>query len=288
MSKTILITGTSTGFGKLAAIKLAEEGYSVIAAMRNIETKNAEAAKELNAIDNIEVVELDVTSEASVQAAVAKTLKKYGSIDVYINNAGVTGLGVVEAFSIDNMKNMFDTNLWGTVRGYQAVLPSMRANKSGLIINVSSGLGLFSAPYIVPYNMSKFAIQGLTEGIRHEIKPFGIETVTILPGPFPTEIAGKTGFGADKEDIMEAYGTHGVDSIQEFGGNMFGKIEEYKMDPQEIADALSELIAMKPGTRPTETVVNRIGEGVEKEFSEIKADYYQRLMKNHAWDKFVK
>lgn len=255
--------------------------------MRNVENKNAEVAKELNAIDNIEVVELDVTSEASVQAAVAQTLKKYGKIDVYINNAGVVGLGVVEAFSIDTMKNLFDTNLWGTVRGYQAVLPSMRANKSGLIINVSSGLGVFSAPFIVPYNMSKFAIEGLTEGIRYEIKPFGIETVSLQPGPFPTEIAGKTGFSADNDAITEAYGEFGLGRIQEFGGNMFGKIEEYKTNPQEVAEAIAELVEMKAGTRPNVKIVNRISEGVEEEYAALKPDFYQREMKNLAWDKFV-
>lgn len=287
MSKTILITGTSSGFGKLAAITLAWQGHSVIAAMRNIEGSNAEAAKELNSLDNIEVVEIDVTNEASFQSAVANTLKKYGVIDVLINNAGVVGMGVLESFSIDLMKKLFDTNLWGMVRGYQAVLPSMRDNKSGLIINVSSGLGLFSGPYTVPYNMSKFAIQGLTEGIRQEIKQFGIETVTVLPGPFPTDVVTKGGFGADREDIIEAYGTQEGEKMQDFGGNMFGKIDEYKMDPQEVADSIAELIAMKAGTRPTETVVNRIGEGVEQEFADSKHDYYQKIMTNLGWGKFV-
>ena len=287
MSKTILITGTSSGFGKLTAIKLAGQGHSVIAAMRNIETSNAAVAQELNAIDNIEVVEIDVTNEVSLNNAVANTLKKYGSIDVLVNNAGVVGMGVLESFSVELMKRLFDTNLWGMVRGYQAVLPSMRANKSGLIINVSSGLGIFSGPYTVPYNMSKFAIQGLTEGIRQEIRQFGIESVTVLPGPFPTDVVMKTGFGPDREDIIEAYGAQEGDKMQEFGGNMFGKIEEYKMDPQEVADAIAELIDMKAGTRPTETVVNRIGEGVEQEYADLKHNYYQKLMDNLGWKKFV-
>src|SRR3954471_10716937 len=112
MSKTILITGTSSGFGKLMALDLAGKGHTVIAAMRSIATKNAGIAKELGAISNIEVVEMDVTSEASVNAAVEATVKKHGQIDVLVNNAGITGFGLFEATSIDQMKNIFEVNLW--------------------------------------------------------------------------------------------------------------------------------------------------------------------------------
>lgn len=287
MSKTILITGTSSGFGKLMAVTLAKEGNSVIAGMRNIKTSNAEAAKELNALDNVEVVDLDVSHDDSVNAAVQKVLKKYGHIDVLINNAGVVGFGVAEATSVDQMKRLFETNLWGMVRGYQAVLPAMRQQKSGLIINTSSGLGLFSGPYTVPYNMSKFAIQGLTEGIRQEVRRFGIETVTILPGPFPTEVTSKQGFGPDRQDIVDAYGQEEADALQRFGGNMFAKMQEYKADPQEVADAVKKLVAMAPGTRPFETVVNRIGEGVEQAFADSKHRFYKDTMTNLGWADFI-
>uniref|UniRef100_UPI00131C9A6D SDR family NAD(P)-dependent oxidoreductase n=1 Tax=Pedobacter sp. L105 TaxID=1641871 RepID=UPI00131C9A6D len=115
MSKTILITGTSSGFGKLMALDLAKKGNRVIAAMRNITTKNADIAKELGVIPNIEVVEMDVTSTASVNAAVETTVKKYGQIDVLVNNAGITGFGLFEATSIEQMKNIFEVNVWGSV-----------------------------------------------------------------------------------------------------------------------------------------------------------------------------
>jgi NAD(P)-dependent dehydrogenase (short-subunit alcohol dehydrogenase family) len=286
MSKIILITGTSTGFGRLFTQTLAKEGHRVIAAMRGVNGKNAASAKELNALENVEVVEMDVTSEISVNAAVQTTLKKYGHIDILVNNAGVVGFGILEAVSIEQMKNLFEVNLFGLVRTYQAVLPSMRERKAGLIVNITSGFGLFAAPFVVPYNMSKFGAEALTEGIRHELRPFNIETVSILPGPFPTEIAGKAGFGPDKQDVVDAYGPDTMKSLEEFGGIMSGKIEEYKMNNQEVADALSTLVNMKDGTRPFQTVVNRIAEGVDQEYADSKQPYKDGMMKNMGWGNF--
>src|ERR1700754_481795 len=280
MQKTILITGTSTGFGKLTTITLANDGHSIIAAMRGVNGKNAEAAKELGALPNVEVVEMDVTIDNSVKTAIDYALKKYGRIDVLINNAGVAGFGIFEGTSIDHMKNIFEVNLFGIVRTYQAVLPSMRERRSGLIVNISSGFGLFATPFVVPYQMTKFAIEALTEGVRQEVKKYGIETVSVLPGPFPTEIAGKTGFGADKPEIIEDYGTETQQAFGQFGAIMFGKIEEFKADPQEVADGILKLINMEDGTRPYQTVINRIGCGVEQQFVNAKQSYREKLMMN--------
>src|SRR5580700_2793251 len=119
MSKTIFITGTSTGFGKLTAVTLAKAGHSVIAGMRGINGRNEAAAKELAALPNIEVVEIDVTSDASVKTAFEKMLAKYGNIDVLINNAAVSGFGLLEAYSINQVKNMFEVNFFGVLRTYQ-------------------------------------------------------------------------------------------------------------------------------------------------------------------------
>lgn len=132
MSKTIFITGTSTGFGKLTALTLADAGHSVIAGMRNTNDKNAAAAKELGAVKNIEVVDIDVTDDASVNKAVEKVITKYGKIDVLINNAAVSGFGLLEGYSIDQVRKMFDVNVYSVLRMYQAVLPSMRKEKTDL------------------------------------------------------------------------------------------------------------------------------------------------------------
>jgi NAD(P)-dependent dehydrogenase (short-subunit alcohol dehydrogenase family) len=283
VSKTILITGTSSGFGKLTTITLAGKGYSVIAGMRGVNGQNADAAKELNAIANVEVVELNVTDENSVNTAVAHILNKYGTIDVLVNNAGVAGFGLFEATEVETIKSMFDVNVFGVMRVYQAVLPAMRKNRSGLIINVSSGLGILSSPYLAPYAATKFAIEGLTEGIRHEVKEYGIETVTVLPGSFPTDITGKQGFGADRPAVIEAYGNAAQKSLENFGGIMFGKMAEYASDPQQVADSILELIDMKKGTRPFQTVVNPVAGEIEQAFANSKLAVKEVWLEKMGW-----
>jgi NADP-dependent 3-hydroxy acid dehydrogenase YdfG len=151
MNKLILITGTSTGFGKLMTITLAAAGHTVIAGMRGTTGKNATVARELAALPNVDVVELDVTSDESVQQAVVYALAKYGRIDVLVNNAGVTGFGLVEAYSLDRVREMFEVNFYGVLRTYQAVLPTMRQAKRGLVINLTTGASGFSLPFMVPY-----------------------------------------------------------------------------------------------------------------------------------------
>lgn len=283
----ILITGTSSGFGKLMALDLAKKGYRVIAAMRNKATKNAGIALELGALPNIEVVEMDVTSTESVNAAIEATVKKYGQIDVLVNNAGITGFGLFEATSIEQMKYIFEVNLWGTVRNIVAVLPSMREHRSGLIINITSGLGLITAPYLGPYNGSKWAIEGITETLRYEVKDFGIETVTLQPGAYPTGISDKPEHGVDLPEITEAYGTKALEKIQKFGGIMYEKIDEYKMDPQEIADAITKLVEMQSGTRPFYTTVNRVTDNLEQEYADKKTPYNQEWLKRMGWGEWL-
>jgi len=283
MSKTILITGTSSGFGKLTALTLASEGNSVIAGMRDIKGKNAAAAEELNAIANVEVVELDVTDDNSVNTAIEYTLKKYGVIDVLVNNAGVAGFGLFEATEVETIKRMFDVNLFGLVRTYQAVLPSMRKNRSGLVINISSGLGILSSPFLVPYAATKFAVEAMTEGIRHEVKDYGIETVTLLPGSFPTEVSTKQGFGADKPEVVESYGDETQRSLEKFGSIMFGKMAEYASDPQQVADNVLMLVNMKKGTRPYQTVVNPVAGEIEQAFADSKLAVKEVWLEKMGW-----
>ena len=287
MSKIILITGTSSGFGKLTALTLAQKGHRVIAGMRNKTTKNAGIAQELDAVPNIDVVDMDVTSTESVNAAVDATVKKYGSIDVLVNNAGVTGFGLFEATSIDRMKTIFEVNVWGTVRSSLAVLPSMREHGSGLIINITSGLGLIAAPYLAPYNGSKWAIEGITETLRYEIQGHGIDVVTLQPGAYPTGISEKPEYGADRDDITAAYGRDAGEKIQAFGTIMYEKIEAYKMNPQEIADAVTRLVEMESGTRPFYTTVNRVTDNLEQTYADTKTPYREEWLKRMGWEQWL-
>jgi NAD(P)-dependent dehydrogenase (short-subunit alcohol dehydrogenase family) len=274
MKKIIFITGTSTGFGKLTAITLAKAGHTVIAGMRDIKGKNEAVAKELAALPNIDVVEIDVTSDTSVKTAFETTLKKHGKIDVLVNNAGVAGFGLLEAFSIDQIRKMFEVNFYGVVRTYQAVLPAMRAAKNGLIINLTSGASGHTLPFMVPYLASKFGVESITEGLQDELSEYGIENVSIQPGVFPTEMNNgvKAGVQSDKAEITTAYGEAAANKFNAIGTALFGKMAQFDMDPQQIADGILNLINMEKGTRPLRYPIDPIAQGTDLEFINARRD----------------
>ncbi|WP_426670375.1 SDR family oxidoreductase [Mucilaginibacter sp. McL0603] len=273
MSKTIFITGTSTGFGKLTAITLAKAGHSVIAGMRGVNGKNEDAAKELSALSNIEVVEIDVTSDTAVKEAFEKVLTKYGHIDVLVNNAAVSGFGLLEGYSINQVKAMFEVNFYGVLRTYQAVLPAMRKAKNGLIINLTSGASGHTLPFMIPYLASKFGVESITEGLQDELSEYGIENVSIQPGVYPTEMnnGNKAGVHADKADIIAEYGDAAAQKFNALGTALFSKMAEFKMDPQTIADGILELVNMKTGSRPLRFPLDAVAQGTDQEFIDARA-----------------
>lgn len=280
MSKVIFITGTSTGFGKLTTITLANAGHTVIAGMRDIKGKNADVAKELAAVPNVDVTEIDVTDDASVTRAFEQTLAKYGNIDVLVNNAAVSGFGLLEAYSIDKIRQMFEVNFYGVIRTYQAVLPAMRKAKSGLIINITSGASGHTLPFMVPYLASKFAVESITEGIQDELKQFGIENVSIQPGVYPTEMnnGSKAGVYADKAAIAKEYDPVATEHFNAMGAALFGKMEAFKMNPQTIADGILELVNMKAGTRPLRFPLDAVAQGTDIEFINARAEIKERWL----------
>jgi len=275
MTKTIFITGTSTGFGKLTAITLSKAGHNVIAGMRATNDKNKSAAEELSSFPNIEVVEIDVTDDLSVQTAFQKVLNKYEKIDVLVNNAGLSGFGLVEAFSIDQIKRFFEVNFYGIIRTYQAVLPSMRAAKNGLVINLTSGASGHSLPFMGPYLASKFSVEAITESLQDELKQFNIENVTIQPGVYPTEMnnGSKTGNNADYPEVAKTYDPVASEMFNAIGAGLFGKMQEFNMDPQTIADGILELINMPSGARPLRFPLDAIAEGTDIAFINSRAEH---------------
>lgn len=282
MKKTIVITGTSTGFGKRMAITMAKEGHNVVAGMRGSKNKNAIVAAELNNITNIEVVDMDLLSDNSVNKAIEYTLNKYGRIDVLVNNAAVSGFGLFEAFSIDQIKNMFEINFYGVVRTYQAVLPSMRKNKSGLIINITSGASGHTLPFMVPYLASKFGVESITEGIQDELAEFNIDNVSIQPGVYPTEINSKAGVHANLPEVAAAYGEGATRKFEALGKALFGKMETFKMDPQAIADGVLKLVNMDQGKRPLRYPIDAIAQGTDLEFIESRAAIKAKWLSKYA------
>ncbi|MFN4217917.1 MAG: SDR family oxidoreductase [Candidatus Bipolaricaulia bacterium] len=182
MSQIALITGSSSGIGLATALYLARRGYTVWATMRNLE--KAPALKAIIARDQlpIEIAQLDVCDDDSVKSAVAQIVQKSGRIDVLVNNAGYGLRGAVEEVSLDEWEKQFETNFFGVIRVTQAVLPQMRVQRLGAIVNISSVLGRFAIPFSGPYTSSKFALEGLTETLRYELAPWNIKVVLIEPG----------------------------------------------------------------------------------------------------------
>jgi NAD(P)-dependent dehydrogenase (short-subunit alcohol dehydrogenase family) len=283
MKKVIVITGTSTGFGTLMAKTLAAEGHHVIATMRNVTTSNAEQAKALESLPNIEVLELDVTSDDSAENAVRLVLDKYKKIDVLINNAAVYGTGLLEAYSLPQVQRMFDVNVFGLLRVNNLVLPGMRAQKDGLIINITSATGRVSPPFQAPYNASKFAIEGLIESSNAELIGKGIETIVIEPGAFNTELWQKAGVHADLADVTESYGEETAEMNRSIGSFFTAAIAKHQPDPQAIADAALKLVNMEKGTRPLRTPVDLMGNGLDIEYNDATTEIKGRWLAQYGF-----
>ena len=184
-----LITGCSSGFGKLAALEFARRGNQVFATMRNTSKDGPLRAEAEAAGVSVDVVRLDVNDRQSVEAAVAEVAKRAGQIDVLVNNAGIDTGGPVEDFDDDEVAAVFETNVFGVIRTTRAVLPHMRAQGSGTIVTVGSLAGKVSAPYGGIYSASKHAVEALCDALYYELHPFGIRVVLIEPGGFETEIS---------------------------------------------------------------------------------------------------
>ncbi len=249
--KSILITGCSTGFGRLAAEHFARLGGKVFATMRNLPRPEATELQQLAASDDLDitVLELDVLSDEQVNAAVAKAEELAGgALDVVVNNAGISYGGPVEIQDMEATKHTFDTNVFGPQRLHRAALPAMREAKSGLIINVSSQLGRVIAPSYGMYSPTKFALEAMSEGLAYELVPHGIEVTVIEPGGYPTMIWSNANTNSinllDRSD-----GTHtaGYPALVDRLGKRTGG---GSTDPMDVPRAMAKVIAMPAGTRP--------------------------------------
>ncbi len=253
MAKTVLVTGASTGFGRLTAEMLAAAGCNVIAAMRSPTTKNREHALALRKL-GVSVCELDVTDDDSVEQAVAAIAADAGRIDVLVNNAGIASAGVSEAFTARELAALFDVNVFGVHRMMRAVLPLMRDRKDGLIINVGSILGRVTFPFFGHYGASKFAVEAMTDSYRYEVSQFGIDVCLVQPSAYPTQMYGSAMQPADIEAV-ESYGEIGkipAAMFEQFSTMLSG---DDAPDPQDVAKAIGELIKTKKGARPERVVV---------------------------------
>ena len=186
MDKVALVTGSSSGIGFETSLALARNGYHTFATMRNL-GKDEKIKQIIEKEDlSIEILELDVDSEESVNRAIKTVSEKKGRIDVLVNNAGYGMWGTVEDVSIDEFKEQFETNFFSIIRLIQKVAPIMRKQSSGNIVNISSVAGRIGFPVSPAYISSKFALEGLSESLRFELMPFGINVIIIEPGVIKT------------------------------------------------------------------------------------------------------
>ena len=256
--KSILITGSSSGFGRLGAEHYARLGAKVFATMRNLPRSEADELTAL-AIEeglDITVIEIDVTSDEQVEAGVAAALEATGdTLDVLINNAGISTSGPIEVQDIDATKLLFETNVYGPHRMARAVLPAMRAAKSGHIFNVSSQLGRVMIPGFGQYSPTKFALEAMSEQMAYEVVQHGIEVTIIQPGGYPTRIWQNQAplSGALKEragdERLAAYPNMTANMGASGGGGG-------DTDPMDVPRAIVEVLGLPAGMRPLRRAVH--------------------------------
>jgi NADP-dependent 3-hydroxy acid dehydrogenase YdfG len=281
MSKTILITGASSGFGRDTAETLFRAGHTVYASMRGAQGKNREAAETLRKL-GIKTVELDVSDDASVEAGVKKVLAEAGKIDVLVNNAGIASVGVTEAFTAEQAKVIFDTNVIGLLRVTRAVLPAMRQKGDGLIINIGSVLGRVTFPFLGIYGASKFAVEALTDSLRYEVSQLGVEVVEVQPSGYPTNFFANIQTPAGIE-VTKSYGE--VGQIPDVMFKTFMSMFESKNapNPHDVAEAVARLVGQSKGSRATRTVVGTAygSDKVNEDVAPVQAKAVEALGLSH-------
>jgi len=198
MAKTILITGSSTGIGRETALHFFKKGWNVVATMRNPEKRETELHK-----TKIDLVHLDVLDISSIRKAIRFTLDKYGKIDVFVNNAGYAVRGAFELSTSEQIEKQYDTNVFGLMGAVREILPVLRKQKHGTIINVASIGGRITIPFYSIYNSTKWAVEGFSEGLHHELKPFNIKVKIIEPGLIKTDFYDRSMVNTVNENIKD-------------------------------------------------------------------------------------
>ncbi len=261
--QVVLITGSSTGFGRLFVDTLARKGHTVFATMRDPAGRNAQNASEIRALAEkdslpIYVLELDVTDDASVERAVDAAVAKAGGIDVAINNAGYALTGLAEAVTTEQAQRLMDTNFFGPVRVNRAVLPHMRRQRSGVLMHISSAAGRVVAPAMGFYCASKFALEALAESYSYELAAQGIESVIVEPGQYETPVFGNMVTAADQART-NTYG-----AVKEIPAKVNAALSSTAGNAQEVADAVLRIIETPAGEKQLRYLVSPQSFGVDE------------------------
>lgn len=287
MKKTILITGASSGFGRLTAEALAKAGHTVYASMRETTGRNAPEAAKIAAFSqeqgvDMRTVELDVLSQDSVDKAVAQVIAESGRIDVLIHNAGHMVFGPAEAFTPEQYAQLYDINVLSTQRVNRAVLPHLRAQQQGLVVWVSSSSSAGGTPpYLAPYFAAKAAMDALAVQYARELSRWGVETSIIVPGAFTggTNHFAHSGRPADEARAAE----YDAGPYAGFGGQVqkaFAEIVPADADASLVADAIVEVVGTPFGKRPFRVHIDPAQDGADVGFTvldRLRAEMLHRV-----------
>ena len=286
MSKTIIITGASSGFGAMTARTLADAGDTVYAGMRDTAGRNAAAVADLDAYAadhsvTLRAVEMDVASQASVDAAIKQVISDTGRLDVVVHNAGHMVLGPAEAFTVEQVAEIYDVNVLSTQRVNRAALPHLRAQRDGLLVWVGSSSSRGGTPpYLAPYFAAKAAEDALAVSYAAELARFGIDTTIIVPGVFTTGTnhyahAGHPDDAAVEHDYDELY--PGI--MDEIPARQ-AELAPPDADPSEVARQIARVVGLAKGQRPFRVHVDPMHDGAEEVFDlgdRIRTQFYQRI-----------
>ncbi|MFQ2479422.1 oxidoreductase [Aeromonas caviae] len=267
-SNVVLVTGASSGIGAATAMKLKALGFTVYAAARRIERMQSLTDA------GIRVIAMDVTQDASMQAGVERIIAEAGQIDVLVNNAGYGSYGSVEDVSLEEGRAQFDVNVFGAVRLIQLVLPHMRARQTGTIVNITSMGGKIHTPLGAWYHGTKFALEAISDCLRMEVEPFGINVVVVEPGGIKTEWAD---IAAQKLREVSGDGPYGHQALP-MAESMIGRASRERQSPPElIADTIAKAVqARRPKTRYA------VGFGARPMI------FLRRLLPDRAFDRFMR
>jgi NAD(P)-dependent dehydrogenase (short-subunit alcohol dehydrogenase family) len=227
MPKTVFITGTSSGIGKAAVNFFAAKGWNVAATMRT-----PEKTTDFNQLPNVKTYRLDVSDEATIQAAVESAIRDFVTIDVVVNNAGYGAVGIFEAATKEQIQRQFDTNVFGVMNVIRAILPHFRNKRSGTIINVTSMGGLITFPIYSLYHGTKWAVEGFSEALQYELRPFNIKVKCIEPGAI------KTDFYERSQELFSKSGLTAYDNYQKITFDNTQKAGEDAPGPEVVAEKI--------------------------------------------------
>lgn len=276
MSKVYFITGTSSGFGRALAEAALERGERVVLAARKLADVEDLAGQYK---DNALAVKLDVTNADERQTAIKATLDRFERVDVLANIAGVGSLGALEEFSSEQIRQQFEVNFFGVLELTREVLPTMREQKSGHILNLTSIGGLASVGGFALYCATKFAVEGFSEALRDEVKPLGIKVTIIEPGAFRTEFAGASNVRPAQQ--IEDYKPV-IEPIQQY---LYGNDGKQPGDPRKAAEAMIE--AVESDNPPLRLMLGADAYGLwEKKLSEMQAEFadWRKIGESTAFD----